>query len=151
LIGVGGGSLVKFCYRHLPECHVTALELDPDVLAFRDLFKLPADGPRLQVLQADGADYLARTDKRLDAILVDAFDKTGIAPALAGRDFFETCFAKLAANGHLVVNLAGDKRRYRGLVAVATEVFEGRTIVVPVRGDGNSVLFAFRDARFKPN
>lgn len=151
LIGMGGGSLVKFCHRHLPQCDVTAIELDTDVLAFRDLFKVPPDGPRLQVLQTDGAAFLAEAEKGFDAILVDAFDKTGVAPALASRDFIDSCFAKLSGKGCLVMNLAGDKRRYSGLVEEVAEVFEGRTIVVPVRGDGNNVLFAFRDARFKPN
>lgn len=55
LIGMGGGSLVKFCATHLPQCRIAAIEFDPDVLAFRDLFKLPPDGPRLEVLHADGA------------------------------------------------------------------------------------------------
>lgn len=151
LIGMGGGSLVKFCHQRLPWSEVTAIEIDPDVLAFRDLFKVPPDGPRLSVLQRDGADYLARAEKGFDAVLVDAFDKTGVAPALASRDFFATCFVKLSGKGHLVINLAGDKRRYRDLVEDVTEVFEGRTVTVPVRGDGNNVLFAFKDARFAPS
>lgn len=151
LIGMGGGSLVKFCHHRLPQCKVTAIELDADVLAFRDMFKVPLDGPRLQVLQTDGAAYLAQADKGFDAILVDAFDKTGVAPALTNRDFLDICLAKLSGKGILVMNLAGDKRRYSGLVNEVTDVFEGRAVVVPVRGDGNNVLFAFRDARFRPS
>lgn len=150
LIGMGGGSLVKFCHQRLPQCEVTAIELDADVLAFRELFRVPPDGPRLKVLHTDGAAYLAGAEKGFDAILVDAFDKTGFAPALASRDFIDTCYAKLSGKGCLVINLAGDKRRYHGLVEEVAEAFEGRSIVVPVRGDGNNVLFAFRDARFKP-
>ena len=151
IIGVGGGSLVKFCHRQLPRCEITAIEADADVLAFRDIFKLPPDGPRLRVLHGDGAQYLAQTAECFDAMLVDAFDKTGVAPSLASREFFEDCHAKLAAKGVLVVNLAGDKRRYRGLVERVADVFAGRTLSVPVRGDGNNVLFAFSAARFAPN
>ena len=151
MIGMGGGSLVKFCHQRLPSASVTAIELDPDVIAYRDIFKLPPDGPRLQVLQADGAEYLAGEDKGPDVLLVDAFDKIGLAPALASREFFETAFARLSPNGQFIINLAGDKRRFRGLIAEVQDVFDGRVIVVPVRGDGNSVLLAFKDARFKPN
>lgn len=151
LIGMGGGSLVKFCHQRLPSAQVTAIELDPDVIAFRDIFKVPPDGPRLQVLQADGAEYLAGVDKRIDVLLVDAFDKIGLAPALANREFFEAAFASLSPQGQFIINLAGDKRRFRGLIDEVTDVFDGRVIVVPVRGDGNSVLLAFKDARFKPN
>lgn len=151
LIGMGGGSLVKFCHQQLPSAVVTAIELDPDVIAFRDIFRVPPDGPRLQVLQADGAAYLASSGKGIDVLLVDAFDKAGLAPALASREFFESAFSRLSPQGQFIINLAGDKRRFRGLIAEVQEVFDGRVIVVPVRGDGNSVLLAFRDARFKPN
>ena len=151
LIGVGGGSMVKYCHRHLPACHITAIESDADVLAFRDAFKLPPNSPCLQLLQADGVDWLAKAEQGIDALLVDAFDKTGVAPALASRDFFESCFARLSAHGQLVINLAGDKRRFRGLIDEVSDVFNNRVIVVPVRGDGNSVLFAFKQTRFAPN
>ncbi|CAG4883107.1 Spermidine synthase-like protein [Georgfuchsia toluolica] len=151
LIGMGGGSLVKFCHQRLPSAQVTAIELDPDVIAFRDIFKVPPDGSRLQVLQADGAAYLASAGKGIDVLLVDAFDKIGLAPALANREFFESAFARLSPQGQFIINLAGDKRRFRGLIDEVTDVFDGRVIVVPVRGDGNSVLLAFKDARFKPN
>ncbi len=151
LIGMGGGSLVKFCLHRLPACHITAVELDPDVIAFRDIFRLPPDGPRLEVLQSDGAEYLANARKGIDVLLVDAFDAIGLAPALGNRDFLESAFAKLSPGGQLIMNLAGDKRRYKRLLTDVREVFDDRVIVVPVRGDGNSVLLAFKDAGFKPN
>ncbi|MFY9326943.1 MAG: fused MFS/spermidine synthase [Georgfuchsia sp.] len=151
MIGMGGGSLVKFCHQRLPSAQITAIELDPDVIAFRDIFRLPPDGPRLQVLQVDGAEYLASAGNGIDVLLVDAFDKIGLAPALASREFFESAFARLSPQGQFIINLAGDKRRFRGLIDEVQDVFDGRVIVVPVRGDGNSVLLAFKDARFKPN
>jgi spermidine synthase len=151
LIGMGGGALVKFCHHHLPFCHMTAVELDPDVIAFRDVFQLPPDGPRLEVLQTDGAEYLATTKKGINVLLVDAFDAVGLAPALGNREFLESAFAKLSASGQLVMNLAGEKKRYKSLVTDVMEVFNGRAIVVPVRGDGNAVLMAFKDATFPPS
>jgi spermidine synthase len=38
LIGLGGGSLIKFCYHRMPGTQLTAIELDPDVIALRDAF-----------------------------------------------------------------------------------------------------------------
>ena len=151
LIGMGGGSLVKFCHHRLPGCQLTAVELDPDVIAFRDVFRVPPDGPRLEVLQTDGAGYLAKTKKGIDALLVDAFDTHGFAEGLANRSFLESAFSKLSGNGQLTINLAGDKKRFKGLLDEAMEVFDGRVFVVPVRGDGNSILMAFKDPRFAPN
>jgi spermidine synthase len=150
LIGLGGGSLVKFCHHRLPGTQLTAVELDPNVIALRDAFAVPADGPRLQILQGDGAEYLAQCAKGIDVLLVDAFDKTGFAPSLANHEFFENTFSKLAGNGVLVINLAGEKESYAGLIGEAMEVFDDQVIVISVPEDGNHVLFAFKDRYFEP-
>jgi len=150
LIGLGGGSLIKFCYYRLPGTQLTAVELDPEVIAFRDTFMLPPDDDRLQILQADGAEYLETTEKGIDVLLVDAFDKTGFAPSLANRDFFENAYAKLSGNGVLVINLAGEKETYAGLIGEVMHVFDEQVIVIPVPDDGNHVLYAFKERYFEP-
>ena len=150
LIGLGGGSLVKFCYHRMPGTHMTAVELDPDVIAFRDTFLVPPDNERLQIVTGDGAEFVASTEKGLDVLLVDAFDKTGFAPALANREFFENAYTKLAGNGVLVINLAGEKDSYAGLIGEVMHVFDDQVIVISVPDDGNHVLYAFKERYFEP-
>ncbi len=150
LIGLGGGSLIKFCHRRMPGTHLTAIELDPEVIAFRDAFLVPPDDERLEILQADGAEYIANADKGIDVLLVDAFDKTGFAPSLANREFFDNAYAKLAGNGVLVINLAGEKESYEGLIGEAMHVFDDQVIVISVPDDGNHVLYAFKERYFEP-
>ena len=150
LIGLGGGSLVKFCYHRMPGTHMTAVELNPEVIAFRDTFLVPPDNERLRIINGDGAEFLETTDKGLDVLLVDAFDKTGFAPSLANREFFENAYAKLAGNGVLVINLAGEKESYAGLIGEAMHVFDDQVIVISVPDDGNHVLYAFKETYFEP-
>jgi spermidine synthase len=150
LIGLGGGSLIKFCYQRMPGTQLTAVELDPNVIAFRDTFLMPPDDGRLQVLEADGAEFLQTTEKGIDALLVDAFDKTGFAPSLANREFFDNAYAKLSGNGVLVINLAGEKETYAGLIGEAMHVFDDQVIVISVPDDGNHVLYAFKERHFEP-
>lgn len=151
LIGLGGGSLVKFCHYRLPATQMTVLENNPDVIALRDAFLVPPDSTNLQVQESDGAEYLARAKRGIDVLLVDAFDRTGFAPSLANREFFEQARAKLAGSGMLVVNLAGDEQAYAGLIEVVMQVFDDQVILVPVREDDNHVLLAFRNPAFEPN
>lgn len=151
LIGLGGGSLVKFCHARLPATHVTVLENNPDVIALREAFLVPPDSPNLKVLEADGAEYLEQTEKGIDVLLVDAFDSGGFAPSLANREFFEQARSRLRRRGVLVVNLAGDRQRYEGLIGVAMQVFDDQVIVVPVPEDDNHVLLAFGDPLFEPD
>ena len=150
LIGLGGGSLIKFCYQRMPGTQLTAVELDPNVIAFRDTFLMPPDDERLQILEADGAEFLENTEKGIDALLVDAFDKTGFAPSLANREFFDNAYAKLSGNGVLVINLAGEKETYAGLIGEAMHVFDDQVIVISVPDDGNHILYAFKERHFEP-
>ena len=150
LIGLGGGSLIKFCFYQMPSVQLTAIELDPDVIAFRDVFQLPPDGPRLQVLQTDGARYIEEAEKGIDVLMVDAFDKTGFAPSLANREFLQSCFDKLSGNGILVVNLAGEKESYAGLIGDSMHVFDDQVIVFSVPEDGNHIMLAFKLKYFEP-
>lgn len=150
LIGLGGGSLVKFCHHRLPGAHFTAIELNPDVIALRDAFLLPPDGERLSIVEADGAAWLAATEKGLDLLLVDAFDADGFAPGLANREFLESAWSKLSGNGVLVINLAGERESYAGLIGEALTVFDEQVIVFAVPEDGNHILLAFRQYHFEP-
>jgi hypothetical protein len=38
MVGLGGGSLAKFCHRHFPGARITVIELRADVIALRDAF-----------------------------------------------------------------------------------------------------------------
>lgn len=150
LIGLGGGSLVKFCYHRLPAAQLTVVEIDPHVIALREAFLLPPDGPRLQILQTDGAEYLAHAEKGIDVLLVDAFDHSGIAPGVAERPFLERAWGRLSGNGVLVINLAGERSSYAGVIGAAMDVFDDQAIVLSVPEDGNHVLLAFKDRYFEP-
>jgi spermidine synthase len=150
LIGVGGGSLIKFCFHRLTAAQMTAVEIDANIIALRDTFLLPPDGPRLQIVQADGAAYVEQAEKGIDVLLVDAFDKTGFAPSLANRGFFAGAFAKLAGSGVLVVNLAGEKETYAGLIGEAMHAFDDQVIVISVPEDGTHILYAFKERCFEP-
>jgi spermidine synthase len=49
MIGLGGGSLVKYCHHHLPGARVSVAEISPEVIALRDRFRIPPDDERLEV------------------------------------------------------------------------------------------------------
>lgn len=108
MIGLGGGSLAKYCHRILPDTSITVLEIDANVIALRDSFAVPSDGERFTVLHADAKDYIAAIDAKVDVILHDGFDADGLAPKLNTTSFYDSCRAALSENGILVSNLWGD-------------------------------------------
>jgi spermidine synthase len=150
LIGLGGGSIAKYCYRYLPAARITAVESDPDVIALRDEFLIPRDDFRFSVIRADGAAYLAGLRRRLDALLVDALDRKGIPASLANSNFYEDARRCLRPNGVFVMNLAGEKITYLARLDWIREVFGEAVIAVPVEGASNYVVFAQKDRYFEP-
>jgi len=150
LIGLGGGSLAKFCHKHLPRARITAIEIDPTVIAMSGQFGVAAD-ERLAIVEADAADYLPAAQADTDVLLLDGFDRDGIAPSLSDPAFFDAARRRLRPNGLLVANLAGAEDNWRPHLAMLRDAFEERVILVRVGGDDNYIAFAFTDANFPPN
>jgi len=148
LLGLGGGSIAKFCYRHLPLASLTAVEIDPHVIALRDEFCIPRDDGRFQIVYADGARFVADYAQEIDVLLVDAYDRDGVALSLSSRDFVQDAMKSLAADGMLVVNLAGREAGYAPVVSNIVSVFKNRVLAVRVEDDGNHILFAFKNSPF---
>lgn len=142
MIGLGGGSLAKFCHRHLPDARITVAEINPHVIALRDEFRVPRDGERFRVLQADGANYVRDTSLRHDVLLVDGYDYDGMPESLATQAFYDACHQVLSPDGLLVVNLHIEHPDYALLVGRIERSFEANVLRVHVKREGNVIVFA---------
>ncbi len=150
MLGMGGGSLAKFCYSHLPTTTITVVEINQDVIAFRDQFMLPPDDARLQVVHEDARQYLSTNRVLADVIMLDAFDKDGESVADITQNFYLEVRKNLSSKGILTANIVGSKAtRLRHLQGISN-AFSGNTISVPLAHDGNYIVFAFRDGAFEP-
>jgi spermidine synthase len=147
MIGLGGGSLAKFCHRHLPRARLTVVEVNPDVIALRGEFRIP-DDKRLAIIQADAADYLPAAEGDTDVLLLDGFDAAGIAPTFLNRDFYEAARRRLRPAGILVANFAGPQECWYKHFMLLNEVFEGRVHLGTVSGGDNHIAFAFADVGY---
>jgi spermidine synthase len=105
MIGLGGGSLPKYCYRHLPRTRISIAEISSEVIALRTYFQIPKDNDRFKVLLEDGAEFVRRQPDAFDVLMVDGFDIKGQPPQLCSQTFYEDCYRALTSNGILVVNL----------------------------------------------
>jgi len=105
MLGLGGGSQAKYCYRHLPEARIEVVENNPHVLALRRRFHVPEDDARFQIFLGDGATFLGERPGRYDLLLVDGYDETGIPEVLSSQAFYDDCRAALAPGGALAINL----------------------------------------------
>ena len=150
MIGLGGGSIAKFCHRFLPASHMTVLEINPYVLALRHEFQVPDDDARFQVIAGDGARYLHTQAPHYDVLLVDGFDQDGQPAALCSQPFYDDCLAALPEGGLLVVNLSYDHPDYPVLVERIRRSFNGHAVEVITQEKTNSIVFARKGQAIAP-
>lgn len=143
LIGLGAASLTKFLYRHRLLAKLTVVEIEQDVVAAaRHFFKLPHDPLRLNIVVADGVDFVVNSDKTWDLILVDGFDADARAGGLDTLPFYQAVRAHLNDNGIMAVNLLGRSRGFKDSVERIKTAFEGRALAFPSCDSGNTIAFA---------
>jgi spermidine synthase len=151
MIGLGGGSLAKYCYSKLPEADFTAIELSPDVIALREDFGVPADSPRFRVVCADGADYIRRNADSFDVLLVDGFDRNGQPEQLCSLEFYDNCRTALRPGGILVINLCADDRACPSYVSRVHTAFSGKVLAIDADEGENRIVFAGKEGLFPPS
>jgi spermidine synthase len=143
LIGLGAASLTKFLYRHFPLSQLTVVEIEPRVVAAaRQFFKLPEDPLRINVVIADGAQFVAENNKSYDLILVDGFDEDARPGELDTLPFYQACRARLSGKGIMAVNLLGRSRGYTASLERLREAFDGRALAFPSCESGNVIALA---------
>ncbi|MDO8449861.1 MAG: transferase [Rhodoferax sp.] len=151
MIGLGGGSLLKFCHRHLPDAQLTAVEINPHVIALRREFEVPEDDERIAIICADGADFVRELSsdpsRRYDVLLVDGFDSEGQAPSLCTQRFYDDCFQTLSPEGILVVNLHHDHPDHSVFTGRIRLAFDGNLLEVASKEKSNSIVFARKGRR----
>ncbi|MET0982709.1 MAG: fused MFS/spermidine synthase [Telluria sp.] len=147
MVGLGGGSLAKFCYRHFPATRITVLEISAEVIALREQFCLPADDARLRIVHTDAADYLRGANASFDVILVDGFDAAGMPEALGSAQFYGDCRRALRSGGVLVANILSYDAQHDTLVARVHETFAGRVCDLHGAAGNNHLLVAIKAPR----
>lgn len=102
LLGLGGGALARSYAA--AGWRVDAVEIDPEVVrTAREWFGLDRAGA--EVFEMDARRYLARTDRRYDVVLVDAYGSSSIPFHLVTAEAFGLAKAVLRPGGIVAVNV----------------------------------------------
>jgi len=145
-LGLGASALTKFCYRRFPQARVTAIELNPNVIAVcRALFALPANDERLDVREMNALDFVLdhANHNSVDVLQVDLYDEDARGPVLDTVEFYQGCFDCLSADGVMTVNVFGDFANYEKNLQTMEMVFDA-VVWMPEVHDANIVAVAFK-------
>lgn len=160
VIGCGAGVGPLLLRHDYPSLEwIDVVDIDPAVFRLaRKYFAFPAEGadPVLHAHLDDGRQFLRRTTRPYDYIVLDAYTAGGLVPFhLTTREFFTQVKAALTSGGVAILNLVSaregsDGRLYRAVARTLATVFP-QVYVFPKGSDAavadNIVLVATRDAR----
>ncbi len=156
VIGGGGYSLPKYLVTHTRYMHVTVVEIDPAMTKiarehfFLDRAEEMANG-RLEIIHADGWEWLRTSDRRFDVIINDAFRGNKPLGSLGTEAGAELVAEHLSDKGVYLANLRcpleGKRSRPLQDVTLAFGRRLARVWTLPERPEtprepGNNVLVA---------
>lgn len=142
MIGLGGGSMLKYLHRHVPGADITVVEINQSVIDMRHAFHIPDDDERLRIVLGDGAKFMVKPPRTYDLILVDGFTGDGIAEALCTRSFYNHCRKSLTPEGFLVANVQADTAQTREIGKRLFKAFSGSMISMLSDEGGNDIVTA---------
>ena len=107
VVGGGDGGMIEETLKHHCLEQVVMVEVDHSVVElckkyFPNLSHGAFDDPRLELIIADGSEYVSKTKQHFDVIIVDSPDPVGPAKSLFSEKFYRDCRLRLAPGGVLV-------------------------------------------------
>ncbi|HSB95098.1 MAG TPA: methyltransferase domain-containing protein [Spongiibacteraceae bacterium] len=147
IVGLGGGSLTKYCHRHLPEATITTVEINSAVIALREQFAIPADSKKFRIICADAAHYLKGKTAIADVILLDGFVDYGLPPTLSDQLFYDNCYNALRNGGVLVANLWAKDATLQRCREFIGQRFANRILTAGAESSKNVIAFALKNPR----
>ena len=150
MLGLGAGSLARFCLKYLPN-PVQIVEWNPQVtIACEMYFKLPRPA-RMTIDHEDAGIWVENPIRHglQAALMVDIYDADARGPVRDSFDFYLNCKHILADAGVLTVNLFGAHASYARNMRNLSDAFEGRILTLPQIDAGNQIVLAFKGPALK--
>jgi spermidine synthase len=151
-IGLGGGSVPKYVWKHCPLIQQTIIEINPQVIRVAQThFSVPENDDRITIVEADGLEYLQAHLGIADVLMIDAFDGKGIPPDFGTPAFFDDCADTLKVDGLFAMNLWGSDKNFDIYLQRIEQSFQHRVLMMPTGKPGNIIVFGFRSELMIPN
>ena len=144
-LGLGAGSLARYCRKHLPNEQVV-VERNPAVIQLcQHYFRLSPDS-RLTVLEDEAQHWVSQPEQResLAVLMVDLYDTQAQGPVCDSLDFYQACADSLEAPGILSVNLFGHHHSFTDNLNHLQTVFGERLLILPPLPEGNQIVLGFK-------
>jgi len=136
-IGGGGFSAPKKFLEDYEDVNIDVVEIDPEVVEVAKEYFYVEENERLNIVIGDGRQFLLKTEKKYDLIVLDAYSSSYVPFHLMTLEFFNLINDHLKENGvvmsNLITSLNGElSNLYRSEYKTIAQIFPN-IHVVPTR------------------
>ena len=124
MLGLGGGAILTYLGRFLPESKFDTVELDPGVIDAAKKYFGVRETSRSRLIDGDGRVFLRRHSKPYDIIIVDAFTGSYIPFHLMTKEFYGLMRDRLSPNGVAAFNILPGTKLYDSNLRTLKTVFD---------------------------
>lgn len=139
LIGLGGGSFVRFFNHFFPEVNITAVEPNEEVINIAKTY-FDISQNKCNIHCGCGHEYLKASDETFDLILIDAFDNNGMAKSIYNEDFFTQCAKHMSDTASISCNTWRQDKGLQNKVVTEFKNIFNNGVQLPVPNRGNNIL-----------
>lgn len=144
LLGVGAGSMVHFFRHYLPECHITAVDYDRQLLDFaHQQMMLPEADEKLSYVIQDARQYINECQQQYDLIVLDIFDGNQSPCWTRDKEFtrqIKTCLSDKGATAYNM--LINSETAFNSFYKLLRQTFAGQTLCLETQEYENLLLYA---------
>jgi len=105
VLGLGLGSVIYILENKFhKKLDYTAIEIDPEICRLAHQYTLAYIDSFVEVITANGMDFLLSTEEKYDLIIMDIFQSAIIPEIFQTKDYLELLKQKLNVNGFILYN-----------------------------------------------
>lgn len=104
ILGLGPGNVVQIVNRILPDCKITGVEIDGEVIRLGKKYFGLGTYANLEIAEADAVEFVAGCTERFDLICIDLFVEDAVPHGAEQEEFIRNCRRLLSPGGLLLFN-----------------------------------------------
>jgi spermidine synthase len=140
MIGLGGGSTIRYLAQYMPQTDFTTVEIDPGVVQLaRKHFDVRTDAHQ-HIVEKDGRLFLHGIRTRYDIVFIDAYRGAFVPFHLTTQEFYRLAKSRLNPGGCVVQNVDPTTLLFDSTMATMASVFANLETVV---AGGNIVIIGY--------
>ncbi len=73
ILGLGCGSVIKPLRQKFPHCHITGVEIDPEIIKIGKKYFSLSKISKLKIVCEDANDFIKKNKKKFDLVIIDLY------------------------------------------------------------------------------